>query len=213
MSRLARKPRCWTSGVARTVAPPSVNSAQEIVTRECRPLGRELLIGAILLAGKWCGLLQLSFDRVAAGEQLVERSCWQPDLLNSVYGTGCGPESRSWTVSTPNNRRYPSEPDRRVIQRGLRFGRLALRKPLGAPRSLAVAAEGRRVEWWTFARSEPAAVASLAPSGCRLLLVAWIRLRKYRSQPAFDHDFGRLTPVPTAHARAVVERSGSAVTR
>ena len=51
---------------------------QEIVARECRPLGRELLIGAILLAGKRRGLLQLAFDRVAAGEQLVRRSCRRP---------------------------------------------------------------------------------------------------------------------------------------
>ena len=45
---------------------------QQIVARERRPLGGELLIGAILLAGNGDGLLQLAFDGVAAGKHLAD---------------------------------------------------------------------------------------------------------------------------------------------
>jgi hypothetical protein len=50
--------------------------------------------------------------------------------LNSVYGTGCGPESRSWTVSTPNRIKYPTSHTATVCQRGLGFGG---GPPLGSP--------------------------------------------------------------------------------
>src|SRR5262249_60138054 len=43
---------------------------EEIIAGEYRPLGPELMVGAILLAGKRDRFLQLAFDGIAAGEQL-----------------------------------------------------------------------------------------------------------------------------------------------
>ena len=80
---------------------------QEIVTRECRPLGCELLISAIRFAGNRDRFLQLALiesPRAKNSADVLVRNL----SFELGVGTGCGPDRRSWTVSTPNSTKYPS---------------------------------------------------------------------------------------------------------
>ncbi len=102
------------------------------------------------MAGKRCGLLQLPFDGVAAGEHFLNVLAGN---LTLELGVGHRLRSRQAVLERqqaeeqevsddPDHRRDPSRP---------RFGRFALRQPLGAPRSLRLLPRGR-VGWWVFAR-------------------------------------------------------------
>ena len=102
MSRLVRKPRCWTSGVARTVAPPAVNSREQVVSRKSRTLGGELLIGAILLAGNGDRLFQLAFDGITASKQLG-------NVLVGDLGLEVGVRHRLWSGQSILDRQHAKQ--------------------------------------------------------------------------------------------------------
>jgi hypothetical protein len=106
---------------------------QQVVTRERRSFGRELLIGAILPAGNGHSLFQLTLDRISARKQL-------PDVVSRDLHFELGVRNRLRPREPVLERQHaeeqqvPDEPDRTGYPSRSRLRTLSLWQPLGAPR-------------------------------------------------------------------------------
>ena len=107
---------------------------QQVVGREGRPLGRELLVGRVLLVGQRHRLLQLPLDRVAAREHLLDvlprdlrLELGVGDRLRAAHPVLHGEQAEQDQVAD-EERGHPGPAPARKLRR------LPLRQPLGAPR-------------------------------------------------------------------------------
>jgi hypothetical protein len=75
---------------------------QQVIVRKRRALCCELLVGAIRLTGRDAAFFNAPsiVSPFAKTSVTFLAATW---ALNSVYGTACGPLSRSWRVSMPKS--------------------------------------------------------------------------------------------------------------